>query len=223
MRRIAVAAVIVALALAACGPARAAERVFLRAGVGGSVPFLKNLSNEMSIQGTDEPRPGYSFGVSLGRTLYEQRWSLEVHFSAAFYPNFDFTSATDSFPGRLQHYDYGLILRRSLLSEERRLQASLGAGLGYGVTNLISGGGKFDAFEAIVAGRVETRIQENINVSLEGIYYAGLQKKKYNEPFLASYDTDVVKDHLGNPLEDRFNSFDLRLGITVFLKQRMQE
>lgn len=223
MKRHAVVILIAALALAGSGPAHAAERVFLRAGVGGSVPLLKNLSNEMSLQGTDEPRPGYSFGVSLGRTLHERQWSLEVHFSAAFYPNFDFTSTTDSFPGHLQHYDYGIILRRNLLSEERRVQASLGAGVGYGVTNLISGGGKFDALEAIAVGRVETRIQENINISLEGIYYAGLQQKQYNEPFLANYDTDYVKDHLGNPLEDRFNSFDLRLGITVFLKQRMQE
>jgi hypothetical protein len=213
-----------ALILSGSDPSVASDgRVYLRAGVGASVPFVKNLSGELALQGADAPKPGYSFGVSLGRTFIEQRWALEAHFSAAFYPEFDFTSNTDSFPGRLQHYDYGLILKRNILPEGAALQPSLGVGIGYGLTNLISGGGRLGAFEAIAVGGVGIRIMENINLSIEGTYYAGLQRKKYEKPFLANYDTDVVKDNAGNPLQDRFNSIDVRIGITVFLKQRPAE
>jgi hypothetical protein len=215
---------LLALILSNATPSLAREdRFFLRASGGASIPFVANLSNELKLQGADAPKPGYSFGVSLGRTFLDQQWSLEAHFSAAFYPEFDFTSNTDSFPGRMQHYDYCLILRRRILPEGIAFQPTLGVGVGYGLTNLIAGGGKMGAYEAIAVGSIETRIRENLNLSIEGTYYAGLQQKKYERPFLENFETDVVKDHFGNPLEDRFNSIDVRIGITVFLRPRHPE
>ncbi len=203
--------------------AAADDRFFLRAGAGASFPFLKNLNNELSLQGNAKVNPGYSLGISLGRTFAEMQWSLEAHFSTAFYPDFNYKNTSDSFVGKLRHYDYMGVLKRHLRPEGKAFRPTLGAGIGYGLTHLVTGSGKLAAAEALVMVTVGLSSRENIDISVECSCYAGLQRKKFENPFLQNFDTDVVKDSTGNPLGDRFNSLDIRIGITVWLKHGMPQ
>jgi hypothetical protein len=216
---------LMALVCVAAGKGAADQgRFFLRAGGGVSIPYLTNLSNELEFQGTkNAPRLGYTFAVSLGRTFPANQWSAEVHISASFYPEFDYTAVGDTsggFPGHLEHYDYGVILRRNLLPNNRRFQPWIGAGIGLGQTNLINGGGKFYAPEAIAAGRLETAITDNINFAAEAVYYAGLMSRTYKNAFLQNVSGDAILNSQGQELMDRYRSFDVRIGITVYLKAR---
>lgn len=222
MKRFAIPLLLTALVCVAAGPGAADQgKLFLRAGGGATFPYLTNLSNELEFQGTkNAPRLGYTFAVSLGRTFPANQWAAEVYFSAAFYPEFDYRNPTDSFPGHLEHYDYGVILRRNLLPNNQRIQPWIGAGIGLGVTNLISGGGKFIAPEAIVVGRIETAITDNINLAAEATYYAGLKSEAYKNAFLENVSTDVIQDSWRNTLQDRYRSLDVRIGITVYLKAK---
>ncbi len=224
MKKFAIAFILTALVCAAGETAADQGKFFLRAMGGASVPFLSNLQSELEFQGTDNaPRTGYSLAVSLGRTFPVDQWSGEVHFSASFNPEFDYRNPSDSFPGHLEHDNFSFILRRNLLPGHTKLVPWVGAGLGLGVTNLINGGGKIEAAEAILTGSIDAAISRNINFAVEAIYYAGLQSKPYKSPFIENVETDVILDSGGNQLEDRYRSLDVRIGITVYLRQKVQE
>jgi hypothetical protein len=223
VKRFAIPLMLMALVCVAAGKSAADQgRFFLRAGGGATIPYLTNLSNELELQRTkNAPRLGYTFAVSLGRTFPANQWSAEVHISASFYPEFDYAvSDTVGFPGHLEHYDYGVILRRNLLPNNTRIQPWIGAGIGLGQTNLINGGGKFYAPEAIAVGRLETAITDNINFAAEATYYAGLKSEAYKNAFLQNASGDVILKSNGQELVDRYRSFDVRIGITVYLKAR---
>jgi hypothetical protein len=224
VRKFAILLFIAALVCAAGQAAADQGRFFLRAGAGFNIPYLTNLHDELEFQGTkNAPRLGPSFAVSLGRTFPANQWSLEAHFSLSFNPEFDYRNPNDSFPGHLEHYDFGVILRRNLLPGVPRLQPWLGAGAGAGITNLINGGGKFTAAEAIFVGRIESEINDNLCFAAEATYYLGLQTKPYKQPFLENVPTDVVLDsgpNGGKQLQDRYRSLDVRIGITVYLKAK---
>ncbi|HEY5132950.1 MAG TPA: hypothetical protein VII85_04625, partial [Candidatus Krumholzibacteriaceae bacterium] len=83
----------------------------------------------------------------------------------------------------------------------------------------ITGGGKIGAVEALVTGRIESSITKTIDLSLECTYYSGLSSQVFSNPFLENVDTDYIVDSLGHPLKDTFRSLDVRLGITVRLRQ----
>ncbi|HVO77164.1 MAG TPA: hypothetical protein VMT60_04195 [Candidatus Bathyarchaeia archaeon] len=210
-------------AVAVSSPLSAAESsFFIRVGAGASTPSLKNLNAELERQGNKDVRTGYSFAVSLGRYFGGRAWSLEAHFSAMFYPNFDYTIKSDSlhsFPGKLKHFDYLLIAHRYLWPSGKLFKPSIGAGIGYGTAELLTGGGKIGAAEALLTGKIESEIRSNIDLSLECAYYTGLAQKTFGNPFLLNVDTDYVVDSSGKPLRDTFRSLDVRLGITVRLKQ----
>jgi hypothetical protein len=215
-------ACVLPLLLALASPAAAQEEsFFLRVGAGYSVPFLTNLNDELERQGNAKVDPGYSLGISLGRTLSEMQWSLEAHFSTVYFPDFTYKNANDSFTGKLRHYDYMAILRRHLRPEGKAFKPTVGAGIGYGLTNLISGGGKLGAPEAVFTGGIDSAIGDKIDLSFECTYYAGMQSKRFEKPFLRNVQTDFIVDGAGNPLEDKFYSLDLRVGITVWLRPRM--
>jgi len=221
---------IAVLLLAAIIPSSAGAegRFFARAGVGPAFPSLENLDNELAVQGNEKVDMDISIGVSLGRTFLEDQWSLEAHFSAAFYPEFDYKavkedSVLEDFPGKLSHNNFMLIGRRHWRTEARWLKPSLGAGIGYGITSLISGGGKIGALEALGVFRVESAIRDNINLALEAVYHTGLQKKPFKNAHLENYESDGVYNSAGDWLEDKYDSFDIRLGITIWLKQRWPE
>jgi hypothetical protein len=199
------------------------SRFFLRVGGGAAVPLLANLDDELTLQGNRNVPVGVSVGISLGRSLAENRWSLEAHFGAALFNEFDYTSAYDSFPARMRHFSYMAVVRRNFRPEGTLFKPSLGAGIGYGLTTLVSGGGKLGAAEALLTGRIDSSIRSNIDLSFECTYYTGLQKKEFKGPFLENVDTDVVLDSSGNPLEEAYRSLDIRLGCTFWLKQKVME
>ena len=199
------------------------SRYFLRVGVGASVAQLKNLNAELALQGNKKVPPGCSFGISLGRALVENQWSLEAHFCAVLFNEFDYMSVHDSFPARMRHFSYMAVVRRNFRPEGTIFKPSLGAGIGYGLTTLVSGGGRLGSAEALVTGRIDSSIRSTIDLSLECTYYAGLQSKEFARPFLKNVDTDVVLDSAGNPLKDVYRSLDIRLGFTFWLKQRVAE
>ena len=216
---------LIVLLAALSAPLHAEESEFyIRVGAGASFPSLKNLNAELERQGNKTVQPGYSFAFSFGRYLGERAWSVELDFSVAYYPNFDYIIPGDSalahsFPGKLRHYNYMLVLNRYLLPNGTVFKPSVGAGLGYGTAGLITGGGKIGAVEALVTGRIESSITKTIDLSLECTYYSGLSSQVFSNPFLENVDTDYIVDSLGHPLKDTFRSLDVRLGITVRLRQ----
>jgi outer membrane protein W len=221
------AALSILLVFVFCSPLLAADgRFFVRLGTGASVPNLKNLNAELALQKKEKVGAGYGLGVSLGHTFFEERWSLELHFSTAFYPPFDYEpydpDTTDTnheyFPAKLRHYTTMLVARHNFMSESARFRPTLGAGIGYGQTNLISGGGKLGALEGLVTGRLDVSIRSNLELALECSYYAGLQAKEFRNPFLENVDTDMVQNSAGDALGDTFRSLDVRIGLTLWLK-----
>ncbi len=207
-----------------CSPLRAVDgRFFVRIGTGASSPSLENLNAELKLQNTENVGLGYGLGVSLGHTFFEERWSLELHFATSSYPPFDYVNEHEAgFTARLRHYTSMLVARHNFMSESGRFRPTLGAGIGYGQTNLISGGGKIAAFEGLVTGRLDVTIGSNLDLALECSYYAGLQSKDFRDPFLENVDTDMVRNSAGNALEDTFRSLDARIGLTVWLKPMTQ-
>ncbi len=216
---------LIVLLAALSAPLHAEESEFyIRVGAGASFPSLKNLNAELERQGNKTVQPGYSFAFSFGRYLGERAWSVELDFSVAYYPNFDYIIPGDSalahsFPGKLRHYNYMVVLNRYLLPNGTVFKPSVGAGLGYGTAGIITGGGKIGAVEALVTGRIESSITKTIDLSLECTYYSGLSSQVFSNPFLENVDTDYIVDSLGHPLKDTFRSLDVRLGITVRLRQ----
>ena len=213
---------LLAVLLALASSASAQEgKFFLHVGAGYSIPFLKNLNDELEHQGNAKVDPGYSLGISLGRTFSEMPWSVEAHFSTVYYPDFTYKNTNDSFVGKLRHYNYMAIVRWSVRPEGKLFKPTIGAGLGYGLTNLITGGGKLGAPEGVFTGRIDSEVGGNVDLSFECIYYAGMQSKRFENPFLKNVDTDFIVNNAGDPLEDKFYSLDFRVGITVWLKPRM--
>jgi outer membrane protein W len=206
------------------------SRFYIRIGTGASIPFLANLNDELAIQGTDKLGVGYGFGVSIGHPLFENRWALELHFATMFYPSFDYDNyktAADSsyyeyFPAKIKHYSYMLVARHNFMSESERFTPTLGAGIGYGQTNLATGGGNLSSLEGLVTGRLDVSIRDNIALAFECSYYAGLQTKEFRSPFLENINTDVVYTSSGEVLKDRYRSLEVRIGLTVWLKPMTQ-
>ena len=210
-----------------CSRIQAADgRFFVRFGMGASVPSLTNLNNELALQKREKVEIGYGGGVFFGHTFFDERWSLELHFSTTFYPSFDYEpydiDTTDAyhefFPATLKHYSYMLVARHNFMSDNDRFRPTLGAGIGYGQTSLAAGGGKLGALEGLVTGRLDVSIRSNLDLALECSYYAGLQTKEFRDPFLENVATDMVLNSAGKALEDTFRSLDVRIGLTIWLK-----
>lgn len=205
-------------------PAAAEGRFFLRAGMGVSVPSLDNLENELGVQGEGETvDPGLSLGVSLGRSFADDAWSLEIYMAAAFYSDFIYYNTYEGFAGKLRHIDFMGIARRHWRTDAKWLRPSVGLGAGYGSTELISGGGRMGALQGLGAIRVESALTENLLIAVEGIYSFGLETKAFAGPFLENVDTDAVLISSGDPLEDKYDTYEIRLGITVWLPKMLQE
>lgn len=213
-------ALLALLAPAALRAEAGPDNFYLKAGAGYSVPFLDALSGELELQGRGGVDPGYCFGVSLGRTLKRKSFALELHFVVSFYPEFDYGNEHENiFTGNLSHYGYSLVFRKRLPSPSRRLDVSLGAGLGYGRTNLISGGGKISTFEALAILHLEIPASRNAGVFLDATYCSGLQKDSFDNPFIENVPDDVIRDSSGDPLMDRFGAVEIKIGAVIWLKR----
>jgi len=202
------------------------ERIYIRFGGGYSRPVLGNLSDELDRQGDEEIKPGYCAAFSIGRTFVDKLLALEGFFSIGFHPDFyynnryegDEENIQEEFTGNLRHYSFALIGKVRLPQAGDRFIPYAGAGLGYGITQLISGGGKMNAFEAVALVQIESRLKDNIYLSIEGSYCTSLSEERLASPHLENVPSDAVYDSFGEPLDDRYSSFEMRIGFTVWLK-----
>jgi hypothetical protein len=198
------------------------QKFYLRADLGFSLPYLQNLENELARQGT-KLDPGYSFSAALGRGISKNTWSIEVSFAASFYPEFIYTNDHEDFPGDLSHYSFAVIGKRNLRPGAESFVPYIGVGLGWGQTNLVSGGGRIDGIEALALGQLETPIKNNISLLIEAVYTFGFTEEIYSSPFLENISSDVVLDSDGRPLSDRYRALDLRIGMLVWLQPKKDE
>jgi len=202
----------------------AQDRFFLKALFGYSHAVMDNLSQELSTQGNGEKlKDGYCFSVSLGRTFSNGQLSLEGNMSISLYPELHYTNPYDSFTARVTHYAYSIILHKRFLLESGSLVPSIGIGAGYGTTNLISGGGKAGSVTVLLTGGAEYRLRENMFLYLNILYTQSLKSDRFDNPFLENVTSDAVYDSSHNVLSDRFNSLDIRCGVTVYLIKKEPE
>jgi outer membrane protein W len=211
------AAMILAASLAA--PAAAADsNVFLKATIGGSYPYMQNLNSELETQGRCQLTTGASFGMSIGRMFAKHKWGLELWFDLARYQSFKYENAYESFEGDMKHYNFMLVGKRNLWPSNETFRPYIGAGMGYGYTNISRAGGKIDGLEGVLLLQFESRIKDNIALFIESTFLTTFDNSKYDSSFLESSEYDSILDSNGVPLDERFTSVDLRIGIQAWLK-----
>jgi hypothetical protein len=206
-------------------PARAEEeadeeverKYYLKADLGVSLPMLENLDNELAAQGNDGVPPGLSFGVSLGRAFAGHKWTIEIFYSVAYYPEFTYQNEYEDFPGDLRHNVFGGYIKRRFRTDASSFIPALGIGFGYGTTNLIAGGGKLKGPEALAIFEIEAWTWGNKSLIFNCTYTLGLTEGTFKSPFLENFADDMVRDSNGDPLNDRYSSLDLKIGILIWL------
>ncbi len=219
MRFFASAAVALLLIAAAGIPATAADsNVFFKATIGGSYPFMKNLNDELMNQGRCSLTAGAGFGLSLGRSFAKHKWGLELWFDYARYQSFKYQNAYEDFQGEMSHYNFMLVGKRNLWPSNPNFRPYIGAGFGYGYTNIARDGGRIDGLAGMLLLQFESRIKDNIAMFIEGTYLSNLSRDKYDTSFLNSADYPAILDSNGDPLDERFSAIGLRIGIQAWLK-----
>ncbi len=188
---------------------------FIRVSGGYSAPELENLSGELTSQGSDELGDGYGISLSLGSSLMGSAWMAEATFSASFYESFFYQNEYEDFEGNLSHQRYGLIIWRDLMPGSSRFTPFAGAGLGYGTTKLISGGGKLGSFQWEALGGMQIRVKGNFSLLMEANYRSSFTGDTYDSPYLKNVEGDAVYDSGGSPLKDRYSSLELRIGLVI--------
>lgn len=212
------------IAIAVASPIRAEEEedtFYLRAAAGYSLPGLSALSDELDIQGLgEEVSGGICFDISLGRTLSDKRWAVEFLASISLYPEFVYVNDEEDFHGDMTHYGFGAVLMKRFPLQDGALVPSIGFGCSYGMTNLVSGGGKIASVEGIALTRLEAKLRGNISILVECAYVAGFTKDTFDAPHLENVSGDVVFTSDGSALEDRFTALEIKIGIITWLKKR---
>jgi outer membrane protein W len=207
------------LIAALTAPAAAQDsNVFLKTTIGGSYPFMQNLNSELKSQGRCELTTGLSFSMSIGRLFAKRKWGLELWFDVARYQSFKYENDYESFEGEMTHYNYMLVGKRNLWPSNDIFRPYLGAGFGYGYTNISRAGGKLDGLQGMILLQFESRIKDNITMFVESTFLTTFDKDKYDSSFLESSNYDAIFDSNGDPLDERFTSIDLRIGIMAWLK-----
>jgi len=208
---------LLAIASACSGLAAAEESFYVKISGGGSYPILPNLSNELALQGDESPGIGYSAAFSFGRSFFEKRWAAEAYFSVSRHPSFRYKNGYEDFSANVGYYGFYLLVKKCLRPESVSFVPYIGGGVGYGRMNLTSGAAKLDGFACIVTAEVEHRIRDNMCLFAEGALNVLPFVEPYSSPFLEESDNDAILDWMERPLEDTFNSFELRLGIRIRL------
>jgi outer membrane protein W len=194
------------------------SNVFMKATIGGSYPFMENLNTELKTQGRCELSTGVSFSMSIGRAFSQHKWALELWFDLARYQSFKYENAYEDFEGDMTHYNFMLVGKRNLWPSNNIFRPYIGAGFGYGYTNIARAGGKIDGLQAMLLMQFESRIKDNLTMFLETTFLTTVDRSKYDSSFLESSAYDAIQDSNGDPLEERFSSVDLRIGIQAWLK-----
>ena len=216
-RRLTMTALALLAAAAAAAPASADSNVFLKATAGGSYPFMNNLNDELRAQGRGDLATGLSFSVSIGRLFLERKWGLELWFDHSRYQSFKYENAYESFEGDMTHLSYMLVGKRNLWPSNETFRPYIGAGAGYAYTNIARAGGKIDGLQGMVLLQFESRIKDNITMFVESTWLTMFNKDKYDSSFLEGSAYDAILDSNGDPLDERFSSIDLRIGIQAWL------
>ncbi|OQX83287.1 MAG: hypothetical protein B6D63_06450 [Candidatus Latescibacteria bacterium 4484_7] len=196
------------------------DRFFFKADLGASFPTMNNLSNEFDRQEREDLRRGYGFGVSLGKTFGSGLWSLEGTASLMYFPQLFYQNDYDTFTVQPSHHSYGVIVRRRFLFGSERLIPSLGVGLSYATTNIISGGSRINTLEADAVFDLEYHLQRNIFLLISASYCKGLYEDSFNSSTLQSNENDTIHTSNGDVLKDTFDSFELRAGVIVYLLKK---
>ena len=220
MKRI--AALLFILALVAL-PAQSQQKdtFYLKASVGYSLPFLTALADELDRQGLGETLPpGGSLSISLGRTFFGRTWSVELSAATSLYRSFKYENDLEDFTGKLSHYAFtGAVTKRFSL-RDGGIVPVIGFGMSYGQTNLVEGGGKLTSAETYVLLDFEWRITERIGLITGFTWGAGVIDDTFESPYLENVSGDVVFDSEGEPLEDRYQALDFRVGAIFWLPSR---
>jgi hypothetical protein len=212
-------AVVLLLMAALAVPASAMDStVFLKATAGGSYPFMENLDSELKAQGRPGLSTGFSFSMSIGKLFVERRWGLELWFDLARYPSFKYENDYEDFAGDMTRYNFMLVGKRNLWPSSDIFHPYIGAGLGYGYTNIAMAGGKIQGVQGMVLLQFESQIKDNITLFLESSFMSTFGSDRYDSSYLESSNYDAILDSNGDPLDDRFASADLRIGIQAWLK-----
>jgi hypothetical protein len=217
-------AIIASLALLiGASPALAQHKdtFYLKAAAGYSLAILSNLSEELDRQGRgDEIPDGGSISITLGRSLFERSFSVEFSASLSLYRSFKYENEYEDFTGKLSHYAFtGLVTKRFPFGSGA-ITPIIGFGMSYGQANLVEGGGRLKSFETHVLLDLEWRLSESMGLLTGITWSAGISDKAFESPYLENVSGDVIFDSDGKPLEDRFQAFDFRAGIIVWLPER---
>ncbi|MBN1165008.1 MAG: hypothetical protein JXB45_10555 [Candidatus Krumholzibacteriota bacterium] len=207
---------ILLLTFSSSSGAREQSKLFLKASLGADLADFPNLNDELQRQGQTGLRPGIGFSVSLGRTFFQKRWALEVNFGLTRFPSFDYLNQNEDFKGRLTHQDYALIVKYCFHPEGGKFVPYLGAGAGYGQSDLVSGGGRLDAFQGVALFQVHSRLKDNIGFVAECSYWMSFTEERYNAPYLQNFIDDVILDSNGSPLNDRYSALSFRMGVVFW-------
>ncbi len=219
MRSFASMTAVLLLVAALSAPAAAIDsNIFLKTTIGGSYPFMENLNTELKTQDRCELSTGLSFSMSIGRAFAQHKWGLELWFDVARYQSFKYENDYEDFEGDMTHYNFMLVGKRNLWPSNEIFRPYLGAGFGYGYTNIARAGGKIDGLQGMVLLQFESRIKDNITMFLETSFLTTFDKSKYDSSFLEGSAYDAIQDSNGDPLDERFSSIDLRIGIQAWLK-----
>ncbi|MFO7915422.1 MAG: hypothetical protein R6U43_07000 [Candidatus Krumholzibacteriales bacterium] len=212
--------IIIFMAAAMTANLSSAERdeFFFKVGAGAGTTLLNNLADELDTQGRELPFPEYSIMVSFGKTFADNTIRAEAGFGFSLLPDIRYQNEYEDFTEDMSHYDFSLLVRRILAPGRKLFSPSIGAGFGYGRTNLIEGGGRLDSFEILGSIQFDSEIRDNMDLFVELFYIQGLSEKKFGAPYLESLSSDVLIGSDGQPLKDSYGSAGLRVGITVWLK-----
>jgi len=196
------------------------DRFFFRANFGASYPSMNNVSNELALQGREDLSRGYGLGLSLGKTFGGGCWSVEGTASIMYFPQLFYQNTYDTFTVQPSHHSYGILVRHRFLFGSERFIPSLGIGLNYATTNLISGGSRINTIEADALCDIEYHLRKNIFLLISAYYYKGLYKDSFNSSTLQSGEDDTIRASSGAVLKDTFDSIELRAGVIVYLMKK---
>ena len=135
--------------------------VYLRVGAGAGRPLLDALSAELEKQGNQMPEQEFTLPVSIGKKFLDGSIGAEFIFSYSSTTNIKYKNNYKDFVGKLGHYSFSFLMRKYLLSGSNKFFPSIGAGVGYGRSNLVAGGGRLESAELIASALIEYEFRKN--------------------------------------------------------------
>jgi hypothetical protein len=220
VKSIAISLLVLALVASPC-IAEQKDTFYLKAEAGYSIPLLSALTDELDEQGLGEQLPdGGSVSITLGRSFFERSWTVELSASLSLYRAFKYENEYEDFTGKLSNYAFTGAVTKRFPIRDGKIVPLIGMGLSYGQTNLVEGGGKLKSAETHVLLDVEWKVAENVGLLTGMTWRAGVTDDTFESPYLENVTGDVIFTSDGKPLEDRFQAFDFRVGVIIWLPER---